>query len=72
MFVKVFHVEWLATFLHQAAINHLVERAARTEHEPDDEYDAALQAAAEHVKKLEEDLTNHMIVTTGIQPDDRQ
>lgn len=71
MFVKIFHVEWLSTYLHQAAITHLVERAERTKHEPD-EYDTALQAAAEHANKLAEDLTEHMIVTTGISPDDRR
>jgi hypothetical protein len=71
MFVKIFHVEWLSTHLHQAAIAHLVERAELTKHEPD-EYDTALQAAAELANKLAEDLTEHMIVKTGLQPDDRR
>ena len=71
MFVKAFHAEWLPTYLHQAAISHLVEQAERSRHEPD-EYDTALQTAADHASQLAEELTHHMIVTTGVQPDDHR
>ena len=38
MFVKAFHTEWLPTYLHQAAISHLVEQAECSRYEPH-EYD---------------------------------
>jgi len=71
MFVKIFHVEWLPIQLHQAALTHLVERAQHTRHDPD-EYDILLQTAAELANKLADDLTEHMNVRTGLQPDDRR
>ncbi|CAF1221375.1 unnamed protein product [Rotaria sordida] len=70
MFVKIFHVQWLSTYLYQAAIAHLVEQAERTQHEPE-EYDTALQAAAEFANILANELNEHMVVKTGVQPDDR-
>ena len=69
MFVKAFHVELLPTHLHQAAILHLIDCAGRSRHEPD-EHDTALQGAIEHLGSLIEDLTNHMIITTGVQPEE--
>jgi hypothetical protein len=69
MFVKAFHAELLSTYLHQAAIAYLVENAERNRHVPD-EYDLSLQAAADHATRLAEELDNHMIVQTGVQPED--
>ncbi|CAF2769470.1 unnamed protein product [Rotaria sp. Silwood2] len=70
MFVKIFHVQWLSTYVCQAAIAHLVERAERAQHEPE-EYDTSLQAAAELANTLANELNEYMIVKTGAQPDDR-
>lgn len=69
MFVKIFNVESLLTYLRQAAIAHLIEQAERRKHEPD-EHDIALQAAAELSDALARELNQHMIDTTGVQPDD--
>jgi hypothetical protein len=69
MFVKVFHADSLATYLHQAAVAYLVEYAERNRHQPD-EHDISLQAAVDHLDRLAEELTNHMIVTTGVQPEE--
>jgi hypothetical protein len=69
MFVKIFNVESLSTYLRQAAIAHLIEQAERTKHEPD-EHDIALQAAAELADALSRELYDHMKDKTGVQPDD--
>ncbi|CAF3387757.1 unnamed protein product [Rotaria socialis] len=63
MFVKVFHVECLATYLRQAAISHLIEQAERRKHEPD-EHELALQAAAEFSDALANKLSEYMIEKT--------
>ncbi|CAF1055427.1 unnamed protein product [Rotaria sp. Silwood1] len=70
MFVKIFHVQWLSTYICQAAIAHLVERAERTQHDPE-EYDTSLQVAAELANTLANELNEYMIVKTGLQPEDR-
>jgi hypothetical protein len=69
MFVKIFHVQWLSTYLKQAALAYLINRAERRRHEPD-EYDTTLQAASEYASALAQELNEYMIVKTGRQPDD--
>lgn len=69
MYVKIFHVESLSTYLRQAAITHLIEQAERTIHEPD-EHDIALQAAAELSDTLANELYEHMNDMVGSQPED--
>jgi len=65
MFFKIFHVESLSTYLRQAAIAHLIERAERTKHEPD-EYDIALHEAAELSDALANELHEYMIDKIGV------
>jgi hypothetical protein len=69
MFVKIFNVQSLCTYLCQAAVAHLMEQAERSIHEPD-EHDIALQAAAELSDALSQELYNHMIDKIGEQPTD--
>jgi hypothetical protein len=69
MFVKIFNVESLSTYLRQAAIGHLIEQAERTKHEPD-EHDIALQAAAELSDALAKELYKYMNDKIGVPPDD--
>jgi hypothetical protein len=69
MFIKIFNVKSLSTYLRQAAIGHLIEQAERTKHEPD-EYDIALQAAAELSDALAKELYEHMNDKIGVQSDD--
>ncbi|CAF1271563.1 unnamed protein product [Adineta steineri] len=69
MYVKIFDVESLSTYLRQAAIGILSERAERTRHEPD-EHDIALQLAAELADTLGDELRQHMNGRIGEQPND--
>jgi hypothetical protein len=69
MFVKIFNVKSLLTYLRQAAIAYFVEQAERTKHEPD-EHDVALQAAAELSEALGNELREHMNNKIGVQPSD--
>ncbi|CAF3422392.1 unnamed protein product [Rotaria socialis] len=69
MFVKIFDVQWLAIYLKHVAIGHLFEHAQRAQYDLD-ECDLALQQAAEIANGLADELTAHMIVKTGTQPDD--
>ncbi|CAF0856539.1 unnamed protein product [Rotaria sordida] len=64
MFVKIFHIKSLSTYLYQAAIAHLIEQAERRKHEPD-EHDIALQAAAEFSDILANELYEYMIEKIG-------
>ncbi|CAF1932629.1 unnamed protein product [Rotaria magnacalcarata] len=63
MFVKIFHVDCLATYLRQAAISHFIEQAERRKHEPD-EHELALQVAAEFSDALANKLSEYMIEKT--------
>ncbi|CAF0826253.1 unnamed protein product [Adineta steineri] len=69
MYVKVFDIESLSTYLRQAAIGILFERAERTKHEPD-EHDIVLQLAAELADTLGDELRRHMNGRIGEQPND--
>ncbi|CAF1624511.1 unnamed protein product, partial [Rotaria magnacalcarata] len=69
MFVKIFDVQWLATYLQHAALGYLIEHAQRAQYDLD-ECDLALQQAAEMANGLADELTAHMIVQTGTQPND--
>lgn len=60
MFIKIFHINSLLTYLRQAAISHLIEQAERRQHEPD-EHEIALQTAAEYSHTLKNDLYKYMI-----------
>jgi hypothetical protein len=69
MFVKIFLAESLATHLRHAAIDYLVEYADRNKHNPA-EHNEALHEAADHANILAQELHNHMVETTGVQPEE--